>query len=78
MVTSNLDIQIGGEHYKNFKIQPIQFIVTNNLGFIEGNVIKYVCRHKQKGGADDLKKAVHYLLLLLELEYGVKAVINYS
>jgi hypothetical protein len=64
--------QIGGEHYKSLSIQPIEFITANNIPFIEGNVIKYVCRHKQKNGIQDIDKAIHYLNLLKELEYGVK------
>lgn len=63
--------QMGGSHYKNFKIQPVEFIHSNGLGFIIGNIIKYACRHKEKGGADDLNKIKHYADLLLELEYGV-------
>lgn len=64
-----LDVQEGGSHYKDFSIQPIEFITKNKLGFIEGNVIKYVCRHREKGKAEDVKKAIHYLQMLLELEY---------
>jgi hypothetical protein len=64
-----LQKQIGGDHYKNGAIQPIVYILNNNLGFCEGNVIKYVTRHKTKGGADDILKAIHYLELLLEMEY---------
>jgi hypothetical protein len=64
-----LQKQIGGEHYKGGTIQPIVYILDNNLGFCEGNVIKYVTRHKTKGGADDIKKAIQYLELLLELQY---------
>lgn len=62
--------QIGGNHYKEFAIQPTEFIAKNNIGFIEGNVIKYVCRHKSKNGRQDIEKAIHYLNLLLEYEYG--------
>ena len=65
-----LEKQIGGNHYKNFAIQPIEFIVKNNLGFIEGNIIKYICRYHQKGGKEDLLKAKHYIELLIELKYG--------
>lgn len=64
-----LRTQIGGSHYKNFKIQPIEFIHANGLGFIEGNIIKYVCRHPHKGGPEDLKKAKHYIDLLAWLAY---------
>lgn len=62
--------QIGGTHYKEFAIQPTEFIAKNNIGFIEGNVIKYVCSHKSKNGRQDIEKAIHYLNLLLEYEYG--------
>ena len=61
-----LDKQIGGSHYKDSKIQPIEYILENNIGYIEGNVIKYVSRWKQKNGVQDLKKARHYLDLLIE------------
>ena len=57
--------QIGGNHYKDFPIQPIEFITKNELGFCEGNVVKYVCRYKAKGGLEDLEKAKHYLELLM-------------
>jgi hypothetical protein len=66
---SALDKQVAGVHYKDKGIQPIVYIHANNLGFCEGNVIKYVTRHKDKNGAADIKKAIHYLELLLELEY---------
>lgn len=61
--------QVGGDHYKNMIIQPGEFIVKNSLGWYEGNAIKYICRHKVKGGKQDLEKAIHYLELALE-EYG--------
>ena len=66
---SALNTQIAGNHYKQFKIQPIEFITKNNIGFIEGNVIKYICRYKHKNGLQDLKKIKHYIDLLIELEY---------
>jgi len=59
--------QVSGNHYKDFKIQPVQFIHDNNIGYIEGNVIKYVCRWQHKNGIEDLNKAIHYLELLKEL-----------
>ena len=58
--------QVGGSHYKNYKIQPIEFIIKNNIGFVEGNIIKYVLRFKEKGGAVDLEKAKHYIELLID------------
>lgn len=57
--------QVGGEHYK-LAIQPIDFIVKNKIPFIEGNVIKYVTRHRHKNGRQDIEKAIHYLEMLLE------------
>jgi len=67
--TSALDKQVSGSHYKDKGIQPIVYIHANDLGFCAGNVVKYVTRYKTKGGAADIKKAIHYLELLLELEY---------
>lgn len=61
--------QVGGQHYKNMKMQPAEFIHMNGIGFLEGNVIKYVVRHATKGGKADLLKARHYIDLLLEWEY---------
>lgn len=66
---SALDKQEGGGHYKGFTIQPIEFIHTNGIPYIEGNVIKYICRHKQKNGLEDLLKAKHYIDLLIQLQY---------
>ena len=62
------DRQIGGNHYKNFKIQPIEFITANKLNFIQGCVIKYICRYNKKNGNEDLDKVIHYCELLKELE----------
>ena len=63
------DTQVGGSHYRDFDIQPREFIHRNRLGFLEGNVVKYVCRHKAKHGKQDIEKAIHYLQLLIEWEY---------
>jgi hypothetical protein len=52
--------QIGGNHYKDFHIQPYEFISKNNLSFFQGNVIKYVCRYMNKNGIEDLDKIIHY------------------
>jgi hypothetical protein len=64
-----IDKQEGGNHYKSFVIQPVDFIHKNNIPFIEGNIIKYVLRHKSKNGIEDLKKAKHYIDLLIESDY---------
>lgn len=65
-----LDDQIGGDHYKNLKIQPVEYCYHNSIPAIESAVIKYVTRHKFKGKADDIKKAIHLLEILLKLEYS--------
>jgi hypothetical protein len=65
---SAFDDQVGGNHYKDFAIQPLEFIVKNNLDFPQGCVVKYVVRYKLKNGLEDLKKARHYIDLLIELE----------
>lgn len=65
---SALDTQVSGNHYK-MPIQPVEFIHKNNIPYLEGNVIKYTCRHKSKNGKEDILKAIHYLQLILELEY---------
>jgi hypothetical protein len=62
--------QEGGDHYKNMAIQPWDFIITNKLGFLEGNIVKYVCRWQSKGGLEDLRKANHYLTKLIEVSNG--------
>ena len=62
--------QIGGSHYLKMKIQPSEFANKNNLPFAEGNAIKYICRHKYKGGKEDLKKAKHYIEMIEERDYG--------
>jgi Protein of unknwon function (DUF3310) len=68
-MTDVLDKQVGGTHYKDMSIQPIEFILANGLGFCEGNIVKYACRYKQKGGVQDLKKVIHYAeLLIAQLE----------
>jgi hypothetical protein len=59
--------QVGGAHYAVKTIQPWDYIIANNLGYLEGNVVKYVSRWKDKGGIEDLKKAQHYLQKLIEV-----------
>jgi hypothetical protein len=69
--------QIGGNHYQDLVIQPTDYIIKNNIPFAEGNVIKYVSRHKQKGKEQDIKKAIHYLSMILETTYNLKTNIIY-
>ena len=60
------DKQVGGSHYKNYTIQPYEFISKNELSYFQGNVIKYVCRYKQKNKIQDLEKIIHYCELEIE------------
>jgi len=65
---SALDKQVGGSHYKDMAIQPIEYIHKNGLGFCEGNIVKYITRWKTKNGIEDLKKVIHYAELLIQME----------
>ena len=65
-----LERQVDGAHYKDLPIQPVEYIHANKLTYLAGNVVKYISRHKAKGGAADVRKAIHYCELILELEYG--------
>ena len=67
---NSFDVQVGGDYYKKLVIQPVEYIYKNNLGFIEGCVIKYVTRYKSKNGKQDLEKAIHFLQMLIDMEYG--------
>tara|TARA_B100001996_G_C18297240_1_gene453169 strand:+ start:136 stop:540 length:405 start_codon:yes stop_codon:yes gene_type:complete len=64
------DKQVGGDHYSKMKIQPAEFINKNEMKFAEGNAIKYICRHINKGGKQDLEKAKHYIDMIIERDYG--------
>lgn len=68
MQANPLDVQVGGGHYKGLKIQPIEYIHANNLGYCEANVVKYISRWRSKGGLQDLEKVKHYVDLLIKLE----------
>jgi len=70
--TSPYQKQIGGEHYLKYKIQPSEFVVENKLLYPEGNVIKYILRHSDKGGKEDLEKAKHFIDMIIERDYGDK------
>lgn len=66
--TSPLARQVGGNHYKKYNIQPIEYAMANDLNYCQANAIKYVTRYKDKGGLEDLRKAIHNIELLIELE----------
>ena len=70
--TSALRTQVGGAHYHSRAIQPVEYIHANGLGFIEGNIVKYATRWRDKGGVQDLEKVIHYARLLIELEEARK------
>ena len=65
---NELKKQVAGDHYVKLAIQPVQYITENNLTYLQGNVIKYVTRYKDKNGLQDLQKAKHYIDMLIELE----------
>jgi len=67
-MTSSLNTQVGGTHYKTMAIQPIEFIFFNHLPYIEGCIVKYICRWREKGGVEDLEKIKHYVDMLIEME----------
>ena len=71
-VKNPLKEQVGGDHYSKLAIQPVEYINKNNLSYLQGNVIKYVTRYKDKNGLQDLQKARHYIEMLIELEGGKK------
>jgi len=62
--------QIGGKHYIKYKIQPSKFVVENKLLYPEGCVIKYILRHRSKGKREDLKKAIHFIEMIMERDYS--------
>ena len=62
--------QYGGSHYQNYIIQPSEFVVKNKLLFPEGNAIKYIVRHQDKGKKQDILKAIHFLEMILERDYS--------
>lgn len=70
MPKDTLKIQVGGSHYKDYVIQPIEFFYHNNIPPVEASACKYILRHRDKNGAEDLKKARHLIDFLLEHEYG--------
>lgn len=71
VATSALDVQVGGAHYKDMAIQPVEFITKNNLGFLEGSIVKRICRWRAKDGLKDLEKIKHEVDLLVQLN-GLK------
>lgn len=67
-VKSALDTQVGGDHYRKMRIQPVEFIHANDIPFIEGCIIKYAARWRDKGGLKDLEKIIHFSQILIDLE----------
>ena len=70
------DRQVGGDHYRKYAIQPVEYTVKNGLSFLAGNVVKYVTRYKDKNGAEDIRKAMHYLEMILEFEYPTQSEVS--
>lgn len=65
-----LEFQVGGNHYKELPIQPVEFCYKNNIPAIESSIIRYAVRHKRKNKSQDVEKIIHYAKLLLKFEYG--------
>lgn len=65
-----LNSQVGGSHYKKYKIQPIEYAMANDLNYCQANSIKYITRYRDKNGKEDLLKAIHNIEILIKLEYG--------
>ena len=68
MVMEALNKQVGGDHYKRFIIQPVEFCYHNEIPYLEATAIKYLCRWRDKGGLQDLQKAKHFIDLLIDFE----------
>jgi len=73
MTSKVWDKQIGGQHYQKFKIQPSKFVIENELLYPEGCAIKYIIRHRMKGKRQDLEKAIHFIEMIIERDYGEEA-----
>ena len=67
-----LTAQVGGDHYKNLVIQPVEYIIANNLSYLQGSVIKYVTRYQNKNGVEDLQKAIHFIKMMIQEEEDKK------
>ena len=72
MTSKAYDKQIGGSHYQKYKIQPSKFVIENELLYPEGCAIKYIVRHRDKGEKQDLEKAIHFIEMIIERDYGTK------
>lgn len=68
--------QVGGDHYKKCGIEPVEYIHANGLDFNEGSIVKYISRHRNKNGAEDIQKIKDYCDIILELDYGIKRTIE--
>lgn len=68
-MSNAFETQVGGNHYKDLPVQPVHFCQLNKLGYCESAAIKYIVRHGRKNGKQDIEKAIHYLQLLIEIEY---------
>lgn len=78
-MTDAFDRQVAGNHYQDFVIQPAHFVIENELGFAQGNIVKYICRYNRPGRTqrmDDLRKAEHYIQMLIEKEMAIDPVLK--
>ena len=67
---ASLSQQVGGSHYKDMAIQPIEYITKNKLDFPQGCIVKYISRYRNKNKDQDVRKVIHFAKLILQLEYG--------
>ena len=73
---SAMDRQVSGSHYKTMMIQPLEYALANNLGVCEHAVVKYISRWREKGGVEDLRKAAHYIEILIEKETALDDIVS--
>jgi hypothetical protein len=73
IMSSALDVQVDGSHYKSLAIQPMEYSMKNNLDACQHTAIKYITRFREKGGKKDLEKAIHCIQMLMEFEYGTNS-----
>lgn len=70
--------QHGGDHYKTFVIEPAEYLGKNDIPFLPGEAIKYLSRYRLKNRAEDVKKAMHYCQMILDMEYGITSKVEYT
>lgn len=70
MSDNALEVQVGGDHYKNYNIQPIEYITKAGLSYLQGTIFRYAIRHRNKNGAEDIEKAKHYAQIAKQMYHN--------